>query len=660
MTTENVFKNEKLVRLKNNKARIDKYQHDFNIICDEENLGWCIRPGFIVLDFDVQDYADIMEKIVSDLNLKTICIYTDRGKHFIFKASSPEFKDWTHKYNFIGLECDAKGNGLSQQKSNYECIKLNGTFREQKSYGNINILDDVETIPRWLQVNPSGVNLRLSEGEGRNSTLYSYQINLIKNKFSIENARKITKEIINKYVLKDMMSDVEIDTICRDEAYEKIKKDSKKLDLDNLIGDIRDTDAIYVHFGKLIWYINNEYTMDEDLMHNRLIEITFGHNTLESTRREIMLRLRRLVDNISLSPNHIIMDDGKLYNVYTGEILENTDEIKAVYKYRYNYDEDAKGGNVEDFINFLSTDRNKEYHEDVKQQIFEMVGCAIAPNVIFQKAFFLKGDGANGKSVLLKLIQQLVGVYCTDVNLKEFKNIFSLETLVRGTCNIVDDLGNQRLEDTDIFKQVVGGGTVTVQAKNRDPYQTKSVSTLIIAANDYPKLGESSLAIERRLVFIELNNVVEKINLNLINELCDNKEGMTWLFTNSLRAYKEAYNRGHLTITNNYMQIMAAYKVLNDNVLEFLIETFMDKSLLKFSDDGEITNSNYEDIDVDGKSFNELYELYKLWCFDKGLKLPVSNITFSKKLRYYLGKYYYIRHTKVNGTQGRYLTKKEN
>ena len=659
----NVFENERVIKLRDNKARLDRkgVDYSYNNVEYEAHLGWLIRKGFVIIDFDNLSYGEIVEKIIEDLNIKTIRINTDRGKHFIFKLKCNEFTDWTHKYNFIGLECDAKGNGQSQQKSNYECIKRNGALREQKCYGNITSLDEVDYIPEWLLVNQKGFNLRLAEGDGRNTTLYAYQINLINSGFNKEQCRYITKEIINKYVLIDKMSDVEIDTICRDEAYEKIeKKQTKKLDLDNLLNDFRNNENITTHNQQLVWYIDGHYTMSEDLMHNRIIDLTFGHDTLESTRKEIMLRLKRTVPNTDINSDYIILKNNNLYNLFTGDIIDNVADIKAVYKYNYMYDENISeedAGNVNEFLNFLATDRDDVYHPEVKVQLLEMIGCCIAPNTQFQKAFFLKGDGANGKSVLLRLIDELVGMYATSVNFKEFTNIFSLEYLVRGTCNIIDDLGNQKLEDTDTFKQIVGGGKLTVQAKNQNPYIARSISTLVIAANDYPKLGENSEAIERRLVFIELNNKVRNRNLNLVNELIANEKGMTWLFTQSLKAYREAFNRGRLIETDNYQQTMAAYKILDSRVLQFSFDNFVQKDKLEYSIDGELINEDLSVIDIDGKTFNELYTLFKIWCIESNV-YPMSAIKFSKEIRHYLEDYYTIVHTRIDGKQNRYFRRK--
>lgn len=659
--TENIFKTERLIKLKEDKSRLEYRGKDYSYdeLIDYDNVGWLIRSGYVIIDFDILEYGQIVEKIVQDLNIKTIRIKTDRGMHFIFKTNADEFKDWTHRYNFLGLECDAKGNGVRQTKSNYECVKRYGQFREQKCYGNINTLEEVECLPECLKINKDGINLRLAEGDGRNTVMYSYQINLINAGFTKTQAREISK-LINKYVFIDAMSDIELETICRDEAYEKIqkKRETKKLDLDILVDDYIKQENISTYMGNLVWYIDNSYTMSEDKIHNRIIELTYGHNTLESTRKEIMLRLKRKSERCKINTQYIVLKNDNLYNLFTGKIIENSADIKAVYRYDYVYDETARGGNVADFIEFLSTTRTGEYKEEIKTQLFEMIGCAIAPNTAFQKSFFLKGEGANGKSVLLRVIQTLLGTHVTNVSFKEFNNPFSLEFMLHGTCNIIDDLGNQRLEDTDTFKQVVGGGEISVQAKNQAPYIARSLCTLIIAGNDYPKMGENSEAIERRLVFIELNNRVKKININLVNELCDNEEGLTWLFTQSLKAYKEALDRGKLTMTDNYKETMASYKIISDTVLEFLILNYMPKDKIKYNIDGEIINDNLEDINIHDISFTEMYDLYKIWCYETGLKYPVSSIKFSKQVRHYLEDYYTLIHTYVNGSQVRIYKKR--
>lgn len=60
----------------------------------------------------------------------------------------------------------------------------------------------------------------LEEGDGRNQALFNYILTLQSEGFNREEIRE-TIRIINKYILKDSLDDREIETILRDEAFQK-------------------------------------------------------------------------------------------------------------------------------------------------------------------------------------------------------------------------------------------------------------------------------------------------------------------------------------------------------------------------------------------------------------------------------------------------------
>lgn len=60
----------------------------------------------------------------------------------------------------------------------------------------------------------------MSAGDGRNQSLFNYILTLQSEDFTKEEARE-TIRLINRYVLKEPLSERELETILRDDAFKK-------------------------------------------------------------------------------------------------------------------------------------------------------------------------------------------------------------------------------------------------------------------------------------------------------------------------------------------------------------------------------------------------------------------------------------------------------
>lgn len=136
-----------------------------------------------------------------------------RGLHFVFKNCGVE-KAGTALNLAIGLKADIK-IGL---KNGYEVLKKDGLLRK--------VLydvpeDEIQECPKWLfPVKTTTEFLDMEAGDGRNQSFFNYILTLQSSDFTVEEARE-TIRIINKYVLKNPLSDRELKTILRDDAFKK-------------------------------------------------------------------------------------------------------------------------------------------------------------------------------------------------------------------------------------------------------------------------------------------------------------------------------------------------------------------------------------------------------------------------------------------------------
>jgi phage/plasmid-associated DNA primase len=110
----------------------------------------------------------------------------------------------------------------------------------------------------------------------------------------------------------------------------------------------------------------------------------------------------------------------------------------------------------------------------------------------YEKAFMLFGDGANGKGVLIKLIEALLRqTNCSHRSLQDLdKNRFAAADLYGKLANTCADLKSLKLSETGNFKMIVSGDSITAKRKFEHAFTFRNYAKLIFSANEIPESDE--------------------------------------------------------------------------------------------------------------------------------------------------------------------------
>ena len=140
--------------------------------------------------------------------------------------------------------------------------------------------------------------------------------------------------------------------------------------------------------------------------------------------------------------------------------------------------------------------------EDV-MELYKMIGMAIMPSTAYQKAALLYGEGRNGKSVTLDIIEALIGEdNCSSKSLKALEtDKFATSDLYGKLACIQADIGGEYLPSNEVFKALVSGDRIDAQRKYGHSFQFKPYATLFFSANNLPKTADKSDAAYRRWQF---------------------------------------------------------------------------------------------------------------------------------------------------------------
>lgn len=153
-------------------------------------------------------------------------------------------------------------------------------------------------------------------------------------------------------------------------------------------------------------------------------------------------------------------------------------------------------------------------NKDIEKELYELIGLCMIKYTGLEKAYFLLGTGANGKSMFLKYLINILGT--TNVSHEDLKDLsedkFSSSELYGKLANINTDISANVIEDPSLFKKIVSGDRIAGENKGQRKFRFAPYATHVFGANNIPyakEMGDSD-AINRRLKIITFNATFKK------------------------------------------------------------------------------------------------------------------------------------------------------
>ncbi len=137
---------------------------------------------------------------------------------------------------------------------------------------------------------------------------------------------------------------------------------------------------------------------------------------------------------------------------------------------------------------------------EIRALVQEFCGYTLLNGVHLQKAQIWQGAGANGKSVLLKIISEL-HEKCAAVRLDKLEG-FALTQLVGASLAISSETPRGKINE-EMLKAVITGDPITVEPKHKSEFTYSPAAKWIIACNEFPRIGDKSDGIWRRFQIID-------------------------------------------------------------------------------------------------------------------------------------------------------------
>ena len=569
------------------------------------SYGGVLDDNAVMVDIDDMEQSETLLRIIKDLDVKCKVIATSRGKHFLFWNNGQVSRNGNHKKLAIGLTADIKAGC----NCSYEVLKRDGHLREV-TYDT----ESYETMPCFLKpVNTKIDLLGLGDGDGRNQTLFSYILPLQKAGLNVSEV-KSTLSLVNNYILKDPLSDNELATITREEAFSKQQFFTEKG------GFLFDVFARYMVANKRIVridgdmhvYRNGIYVAGEEALESVMIEEI--PNLKKTQRAEVLAYLPLIgLDTYKESDVQYVAFNNGVLNIITNEFSDFTPDKVITNKIPHNYRPDAKSDLLEKTMRKLACN-----DDSVEALLYEALSYSLLRRNELRKSFFLLGDKHNGKSTFLDLLSTMLGEEnVSNLDLADVGSEFKTAEIAGKLANIGDDISDEFMSNTSIFKKVVSGEAMTVNRKYQKPITMTSRAKFYFSANSLPRLGrgKDTGALVDRMIVIPFNASFSK------------KDPDFDPFIKYKLREESVIEALIVKCISHLRDVMANEAFTRCELVESEIKEFevSNNPIILFFDDLEEEDYLYDPTDI-------VYKKYTGFCYSNNVQ-PVSNIEFSKQIR---------------------------
>ena len=592
-----------------------KNRNDFKSydeIKGEKSFAGILSQTAVLVDIDDAEQSEILLDIVDDLNVKCRVYATTRGKHFLFRNNGVDGCK-THTKIACGLTADFKVG----TKNSYEVLKYDG--KERKIVYDILDGEEYDTIPKWLFPVKSTIDfMNMSEGDGRNQSMFNYILTLQNAGLTVEECRQ-TLQIINDYVLKNPLSESELNTIMRDESFNApIFFDGKTFLFDVFARFLIAQHNIIKINGRLHVYRDGVYSDGYNFIESDMIRHI--PTLTKQKRSEVLAYIDLLIegDTQIASAEYIAFRNG-IYNLNTNQLIAFDPSIVVTNKIDHDFVEGAYYEKTDKTLDKLACG-----DKEIRALLEECVGYCFFKRNELRKCFVLVGNKSNGKSTYLDIIKELLGERnCSSLDLSEFGNRFSPASMFNKLANIGDDIGDSFIDGgtAAIFKKVVSGDRIRGEFKGQTEFFFNPYCKVLLSANDIPRIGKSksSDAIIDRLIIIPFDATFSSKDADFdpyIKYKLRTEESMQYLIQLGIAGLRRVLATRNFTGSSKVEKELSEFEKNNNPVLMF-----------------------FEDLnrsEIVGQPTKDIYLQYQVFCSENNFT-PMSNIEFSKQINKYYG-----------------------
>ncbi|MEW9578120.1 phage/plasmid primase, P4 family [Bacillus toyonensis] len=309
--------------------------------------------------------------------------------------------------------------------------------------------------------------------------------------------------------------------------------------------------------------------------------------------------------------------DNGVIDLKTGELLPHDRDLLLTKISPIKYNKNAECPNWKAFLESIFKKHTGEADHELINYLQKAIGYSLTGVTKEQVMFFLFGNGRNGKSTFINIIQDLLGDYGRQTNSDTFlkkRNDSGINNDVARLdgarfVSAVESEEGQQLSEA-LVKQITGGEKMSARFLRQEYFEFTPEFKVFFTTNHKPIVKGSDEGIWRRIMLIPFTVTIpkDKIDYDLPDKLAKEMPGvLRWAVEGCMKWQAEGLRAPEAVkaATNEYREDM-------DILAPFIDENCTVNSLVR----------------IEAKM---LYENYTKWCYQNN-ELELKNRAFYRQL----------------------------
>lgn len=273
--------------------------------------------------------------------------------------------------------------------------------------------------------------------------------------------------------------------------------------------------------------------------------------------------LQAETEDMDKYPAHWICFRDGMYDPIKQEMHQHSPKYFALHQIPHDFPSNPKSSEtVKNWLEFIA-------QPDDRKMLLQYAGYCMTRDTRQQKMLILSGEGGTGKSLVIRLIEDMVGpANRSNVSIEQFPQRFSAIRLFGKLLNACADLKIKALEDVSLIKKAVGEDTLEGEAKGKDSISFKSCAKIVFSINQLPPVREEKTeGFYRRLLVLTMNRKPSEPDPDLYRKLSAELDAFMAM---ALDALHEMYAAGTITESEQSRKTVRDWRKKSDTVTAFL------------------------------------------------------------------------------------------
>lgn len=497
-----------------------------------QDCGYLLTKDEIVIDIDHLPKESIRE-LCKTFDIKTQIVWTNRGAHLYFKKPPRHRRtDGVCRLGF-GIEeltCTNRPNGVT--------VKRDGVLREIENAGAREALPDIFTVSKRFE-DLTG----LSEGDGRNRKLYTHKMKLN----NCEDWFRIIR-FINEHVFDEPLPQKEFDSLSRAEQSEGDQKTTNEADVAEQV--IREFKC--AKWASQVWFWSEKagkfISDDEELAAIIAKRIAVKDpNKVEKAMKWLRINAKKYpADYIfKIRLRNGFLADGKFTPIVVDDFTPHCIDID------YNPDAEPVPA-IDEYLDQIVNEPKytQQDMQDYRNRLIEIMAYGLIVNPervrVLSKFHILRGEGSNGKGTFLEIMKTIYQPEnCSTLSIEDLADATRINSLTGKLVNLGDDVEDKPIGKTQFkhIKNITSADTVTIRRLYKEAESVVLQAKLIYTSNSDLRTFDKGYALERRMCWVPMFNIVRKPDPNFITKMTT-PEALEYWMKLMVEAYVRLYKHG--------------------------------------------------------------------------------------------------------------------